>query len=624
MHETYQGVYSQSHAVKAHSDGTIEGYLVRFSGPGDPDLTGQYFTAKTWFGHKKGDGAQVMFHHGLPLHKDLKGYADLIFTNPVKVEEDEHGLFARVVADLRNRYEAAIHQQAMAGKIGWSSGSATHTARYAEDGRILRWPIVEATLSPIPAEPRNTVSAVYGQKSLEQFETDPALIGALKSVLSAETDTPSAKAGDLETGGATGADVSAPSAPVTEDGAAGPTTPDKGPVITRTENTIKMDTQTQQPEAQNTGTNPVAVYSEAQMKAIVGKALDAYHGNMKTTDHPGFSASNINTTTRRGEYTEDEALGHWYKTGDIGAVKEFIAGKADQSVTRNPRLHGSPIVAIKASNDTDYNITTDADGGYAVPTGHYNQIIAKMDEAVLDLGFTPIPGVGTTVNVTIDDEDDGEFVSTAEAAAFDRDAAALNQVAMTLVKYTKKKEMSVELLEDDGSNILAFIANFVARGMAKTRNNLIVTEATTNGTLLKTTASATALAFGEIEDAVYNDDLGDYLDDGGSNSWVMRRGTFGKIRQLVGSDRQYAGGVLPDLEGIPYTFSQKVAAYGTTTNKFALLGNWNYMGVRNGNTMEVLRDPYSKAGNGQVVFHYYFRTVYKVLQSEAIGWIAHA
>ena len=58
------------------------------------------------------------------------------------------------------------------------------------------------------------------------------------------------------------------------------------------------------------------------------------------------------------------------------------------------------------------------------------------------LGVQNIPGIGTTVNVPLDAEADGEFVSTAEAAANDRDAPAVGTVAMTLTKYTKRIEIS--------------------------------------------------------------------------------------------------------------------------------------------------------------------------------------
>ena len=126
-------------------------------------------------------------------------------------------------------------------------------------------------------------------------------------------------------------------------------------------------------------------------------------------------------TIPRGD-SEERAFAHWYRTGDDGGIRE-----------------------LRASNDTTMNITTAADGGYAVPTGHYQGIIAKRDEGMLanKLGLMPIPGKGTTVNVPVDDEDNGEFVSTAESNAYDRDAPALTYKPMTLVKYTKKMDFTV-------------------------------------------------------------------------------------------------------------------------------------------------------------------------------------
>ena len=289
--------------------------------------------------------------------------------------------------------------------------------------------------------------------------------------------------------------------------------------------------------------------------------------------------------------------------------------------------------AIKASNNTDMNIGTSADGGYAVPTGHYDQIVARRDESLITqkFGVRLIPGMGTTVNVPIDAEDDGEFVSTAEAADSDRDAPSLNQVAMTLVKYTKRVEVSTELLEDEDSRLIAFLSDFVGRGMAKTHNNLLVSEVAANGATLQTTASATALAVGELEAAMFNSNLAYYLDDTASVGWVMRPPTYAAITSLTGNDRLYAPtsqgqgvSLSPSLLGYPVCWSNKVAAYGTTANKFALFGNFNYVGYREAPGFTVLRDPYSKATSGQVVFHYYFRTVYKVLQSEAVGYVAHA
>lgn len=301
--------------------------------------------------------------------------------------------------------------------------------------------------------------------------------------------------------------------------------------------------------------------------------------------------------------SEQRAYAHWVRTGDDGGIRE-----------------------LRASNDTDMNVGTTADGGYAVPTGHYQGIIARRDENLLlnQLGIMLIPGVGTTVNVPIDAEADGEFVSTNEATAFDRDAPALSTKAMTLVKYTKKIELSYELLEDEDSRLLEFLNNFVGRGMAKTHNNLLLTEVAANGTAFKTFASASALAFGELEDIVGNNDLGPYIESDTSVGWVMRNATFWDIKSIVGNDRQYAVNTDTGLTllGYPVAKSQKAAAVGASA-KPIYFGNWSYVGWREAPGFTVLRDPYSKASNGQVVFHYYFRTVYGVLQAEAVGYGVH-
>lgn len=40
---------------------------IRFSGPDEKDLSGEYFTEATDFGPRNGDGAATLFHHGNPV-----------------------------------------------------------------------------------------------------------------------------------------------------------------------------------------------------------------------------------------------------------------------------------------------------------------------------------------------------------------------------------------------------------------------------------------------------------------------------------------------------------------------------------------------------------------------------
>jgi HK97 family phage major capsid protein len=304
--------------------------------------------------------------------------------------------------------------------------------------------------------------------------------------------------------------------------------------------------------------------------------------------------------------SETQAFSHWVRTGDGGGLRE-----------------------LRASNATDMNVGTDADGGYAVPDGHFQGIIARRDESMLAarLGIRLIPGQGTTVNVPLDAEADGEFVSTSEGSGNDQDAPALGTKALTLVKYTKRVDLSLELLEDEDSRILDFLADFVGRGMAKTHNNLLLTEVASNGTDFGNFASASAIAAGELEAICGNVDLSHYLDDTASVAWVMRSSTLWAIRALTGTERLYAeqtlGSAAPgQLLGYPVALSDKAAAIGASA-KSVYFGNWNFVGYREAPGFTVLRDPYSKASTGQISLHYYFRTVYGVLQAEAIGYKDH-
>jgi HK97 family phage major capsid protein len=310
----------------------------------------------------------------------------------------------------------------------------------------------------------------------------------------------------------------------------------------------------------------------------------------------------------RGD-NEERAYAHFLRTGDGGGLQQ---------------------PEIRASNDTTMNITTAADGGYVVPTGHYQGIIAKRDESMLAraLGVREIPGQGTSVNVPVDDEDDGEFVATTESNAFDRDAPALGQKTMTLVMYTKKVDLTYQLLEDEDSRLLAFLEDFVGRGLAKTHNSLLLTEVAANGTALKTFASATVIAVDELEAITFNEALGPYLDDTRSAAWVMQRAVHGEIALLDDTSiRRYYENVQgsangPTLLGFPIKYSAKSGATAAST-KSVYFGNWNYVGLREAPGITVLRDPYTRSSYGEVILNYYFRCDYAVLQAEAIGYGVH-
>lgn len=158
--------------------GKVGGYAVRFSEDGKTrDLSGEWFASDTYLGPQNGDGADVLFHHGIPIpikarvsksdEQFIRGLSDHIFSSPVKTKRDAIGLWAETVLDMANEYEKRVYELVEQGKLGWSSGTAGHMAKKSEDGKITRWPIIEISLTPTPCEPMNRALPV---KSLESVK----------------------------------------------------------------------------------------------------------------------------------------------------------------------------------------------------------------------------------------------------------------------------------------------------------------------------------------------------------------------------------------------------------------------------------------------------------------------
>lgn len=310
----------------------------------------------------------------------------------------------------------------------------------------------------------------------------------------------------------------------------------------------------------------------------------------RPANKPGLEMPAFNRTAR-GD-SEARAVAHYVRTGDMSRE-------------------------LRASNAADMTEGTAANGGYAVPTGHYQSIIAKRDEGLLSkrLGVTVIPGSGLTINVPVDAGTANEFITTAESAAFDKDVPVLGQKPLTLVKYTKKIPLSQELLADEDAKLLAFIENYVGRAAAKTHNKLLLTNALANGTNVTLAAAAAATA-SDIPKLAYA--LRSEYADGAQ--WVMRRATEGGYRGLTGSTFQFVAtpnGPVNQLWGFPVANSEYAEAIATG-KKSILFGDWSYMLMREGSGMEFLRDPYSSAGSGMVNLYYYMRVVYSLANADAI------
>ena len=183
---------SFGNAIKAvkMDDGSVKlgGYLVNYGDAKNTDLTGDFFAADTDFGDVT--ESDVYFNHRLPVEAGGKRIEYKNRMSRATLTKDEAGIFAEVILTARNDYEKAIIEAGLAGKLGWSSGTAGHLVEREQVGKawkITAWPLgLDASLTPTPAEPRNTVISL---KSLGVTQVDDRQGGQDKPEAETKPDT---------------------------------------------------------------------------------------------------------------------------------------------------------------------------------------------------------------------------------------------------------------------------------------------------------------------------------------------------------------------------------------------------------------------------------------------------
>lgn len=144
------------YAVKSLGDDRVGGYAVLFGDAGNTDLTGDYFTKSTDFWlNEIGPNRPMLYHHA--IESATKGDPVVGVWDTLRV--DDIGVWAEGELKKAHRYKKAVKQLVDAGALGLSSGSAPNLVlktRKQRANEITRWPILEVSLTPEPAEPRMT------------------------------------------------------------------------------------------------------------------------------------------------------------------------------------------------------------------------------------------------------------------------------------------------------------------------------------------------------------------------------------------------------------------------------------------------------------------------------------
>lgn len=173
-------------AVKFVGRDTIEGLAIPFGGTfAGKDLHGETFDAKTdlcieWFGES---GRPLLYDHGLD-----GAMATKVVGRQTEFDTRAEGVWAQSQLNLNAKYRKAVDKLIDEGALGYSSGAMPHLATKNAKGVITRWPWVELSLTPMPAEP-STLGVHYTKSAAEAlafFEAvDLSIPAPLKAALAA-------------------------------------------------------------------------------------------------------------------------------------------------------------------------------------------------------------------------------------------------------------------------------------------------------------------------------------------------------------------------------------------------------------------------------------------------------
>jgi len=281
---------------------------------------------------------------------------------------------------------------------------------------------------------------------------------------------------------------------------------------------------------------------------------------------------------------------------------------------------------------------TNTEGGYLVPDDEYGSIIAKRDEEsiISRLGLMRVTTNRDKYNFPTEDASLAKFTLVAEEGPISaaEEEPTFAQVAVPIYKFTKLIKVSEELLEDENSNLEAFLNNAIGRAVADTENyyalvgggTTVPQGAFVGGTAGLTLDDDTTIGVAEIPELMGK--LGSPYHNGAV--WVMNPATWFYLKGLTGSQFIFTSGVArlsgtvdgPTLEGYPVILNSNVAAIGAT-NKSLLFGNFNYMGFVTNRGLRIRRLNELYAGTGQVGILATYRFGCAVLQAEAFQYAIH-
>lgn len=569
------------HELKALGDGRVGGYLVRFGGPAERDLVGDYFTKDTYFGPHDGDGADVLFHHGIPVGADLEMWADQIL-GQLTTRRDDLGVWAETVLNMANDYQRAVYAMTQKGLLSWSSGSASHMVKRDDDGRITRWPIIEGSLTPTPAEPRftNRISPLRSLPAvsiLPDWVVDPSTLFSAHSAPHKET------------------------LPMSEITTVGPDVqPVPNPASAADAATIAQAVVAALKSAEASEAEKARVAAVAQAKADEADALKARIDELERVIKAAPTVINNGVQIPDGASVEVKGDARLAAPKYMDAFKGWMhSGEWNDGVAvKVPLAEGAG-----------------ANGGYLVPALYANELVLPLTDLsyLRNAGARIITLSGTNAFDVPSLGYSGAATLVTEAGAYSNTEPTAGHITFAPYKYTKMSKASEEVVADSRFDIWAQILQPDYLQAFAAAENIAFTVGTGSGqpqgvvtgaTATPVTAAAAATIAADDLINVYHGLDYKYRPNA---KFMMADATLQAVKKLKDSTGSYLWG--PGLNGAqegmllgkPVVVNNSMAAIGTT-NKSVLFGDFSYFWVADWQEIAVQRLVELFAGNGQIGF----------------------
>lgn len=586
--------------------GRVGGYLVRFGDAGRKDLMGEYFSAATDFGKDNGNGAYCLFHHSIPLRAELEHLADHFF-QPIETRRDDLGIWAETVLNLADAYERMVYKLVREGKLSWSSGSIPHMVRKAPDGHILRWPIVEGSLTPTPAQPLLTlVQAIKvgpvrcRQRSGVQEQTKGVFVmGTARNERNRIEQTegwpkegrPEGTTGEwmVEWGNDRVTDIPSPGQAVVLGMQGGQLSPDD-------------------PDRMGSGrSNPSLLHRLAHLEQTVHAITRAPALHTGGFILPGDANTDTDRTTTSEEHYL-KAYHHYVYTGDWSGLR---AAKMQMGVP--------------------------AEGGYLVPHRYAQEMVVALKEASImrQAGARVIHVAGTdALKVPVMTHSTALAALTGEEDAFVEAEPTVGEITFSPYKYTKLSKVSDELLESSRVDVVQqILIPDAAYAFAAAENVAFVVGTGSNqpeGVVTGASLGVTRNSALEVDaDAII--DL--YYSLGAPYRqqavWLMKDATAKTLRHLQDSSGQYLwqSGLQhaqpTTLLGRPVYTVETMPALAPG-QRAIVFGDLSYFWIVDFSHLTMTRLSELYAATGQVGFRWFHRVDSRVVLSEAIKYLAIA